>query len=93
MRFDTPSLSNNESNLDELQIYSDFNNDQIVINGLLKLDTEVSIFDMQGRQILRTILSRGNSFNTLNTENFSPGVYLVKVSDSISSISKKVIVR
>jgi len=92
LRFSTQTLSNSESNLDTLQVYSD-NNDQIIIKGTLTSETEVSLFDLQGRLILRNKLSNNTTINKLSTVNFSSGVYLVKISDRTSNISKKVVVR
>ena len=65
LRFDTPSLSTNESNLDTIQVYSDYNNEQIVIKGLLTSKTQVSLFDIQGRQILKDDLNIRNSYKAL----------------------------
>ncbi|MBL86330.1 MAG: hypothetical protein CMO82_06695 [Winogradskyella sp.] len=93
LRFDTPSLSTNESNLDTIQVYSDYNNEQIVIKGLLTSKTQVSLFDIQGRQILKDDLNIRNSSNSLSTKELSTGVYLVKISNNVSSISKKVIIK
>jgi hypothetical protein len=93
LRFDITTLSTNESDLETIQVYSDYNNDQIVIKGILTSETQVKLFDMQGRQILNDKLNNRNSTNTLSTTNLSSGVYLVKISNSISSISKKVIVK
>ncbi|WP_431107062.1 M14 family zinc carboxypeptidase [Winogradskyella poriferorum] len=93
LRFDMATLSTNESDLETIQVYSDYNNDQIVIKGILTSETQVTLFDMQGRQILNDKLNNRNSTNTLSTTNFSSGVYMVKISNKASSISKKVIIR
>jgi hypothetical protein len=93
LRFDTPSLSNNESNLDTLQVYSDYNKQEIVIKGLLKSDTEIVIYDMQGRQVTNETFNNGSTINRLNTKSYSSGVYLIKISDKNLSISKKVIIK
>lgn len=93
LRFDMTTLSTNESDLETIQVYSDYNNDQIVIKGILTSETQVTLFDMQGRQILSDNLNNRNSTNTLSTTNFSSGVYMVKISNKASSISKKVIIR
>lgn len=93
LRFNTQTLSTNESNLEVLQVYSDNDNDQIIIKGILTSNVQVTIFDIQGRQMLTNELNNRNSINTISTMNFSSGVYLVKISDEISSISRKVIIR
>lgn len=93
LRFDNQTLSNSESNLDALQVYSDYNNDQIVIKGQLATKSQVRLFDIQGREILNRMLNSNILVNTISTSNLSPGVYLVKISDNASSISQKIIVR
>lgn len=93
LRFDTPSLSTSESSLDVLQVYSNYGNEQIVIKGLLTTDADAKLFDIQGRQIFSDVLENGSTINTIDTANLSAGVYLVKISDGILSISKKVIIK
>lgn len=91
LRFSNQTLSNNESNIDILQIYS--NNDKIVIKGTLTSETQAALFDMQGRLVFRNKLNNRSAINTLSTTNISSGVYLLKISDNISSTSKKVIIK
>lgn len=93
LRFDTPSLSTSESSLDVLQVYSNYGNEQIIIKGLLTTDADAKLFDIQGRQIFSDVLQNGSTINTIDTANLSAGVYLVKISDGILSISKKVIIK
>jgi hypothetical protein len=93
LRFDTPSLSTSESSLDILQVYSNYGDKQIIIKGLLTTDADAKLFDIQGRQIFSDALQNGSTINTIDTANLSAGVYLVKISDGILSISKKVIIK
>ena len=93
LRFDTPSLSTSESSLDVLQVYSNYGDKQIIIKGLLTTDADAKLFDIQGRQIFSDALQNGSTINTIDTANLSAGVYLVKISDGILSISKKVIIK
>lgn len=91
LRFSNQTLSNNESNIEILQIYS--NNDKIVIKGTLTSETQAALFDMQGRLVFRNKLNNRSAINTLSTTNISSGVYLLKISDNISRTSKKVIIK
>ncbi|APY09410.1 hypothetical protein BWZ20_14325 [Winogradskyella sp. J14-2] len=93
LRFDVQTLSNNDSNLDILQVYSEHNNEQIVVKGLLEYDTEVVVYDIQGRHVHNSEFKAGSTINKINTSDFSTGVYLVRVSDQVLSITKKVIVK
>ncbi len=93
IRFETETLSVSESNLDTIKVYNDSGEKQIVINGLLTEDTTFVLYDIQGREIIRTELDTNNTFNNIDTTNFSNGVYLVQLINSSSTISKKLIIK
>ena len=93
LRFDTPSLSTTDNSLDKLKIYSDHSNKQIVIKGLLNSNKQTTLFDIQGREMLNKELIKNSSINTISTSNFSSGVYIIKISDKNSKITKKVIIK
>ncbi|WP_299367455.1 M14 family zinc carboxypeptidase [Winogradskyella sp.] len=93
LRFGQQSLSTDVSELDRLQIYSDTDLEQIVIQGLLSEATQMTLFDIQGREILRKELVLNNMLNTVNTSSFMEGVYLVQLSNETYSITKKLIIR
>lgn len=94
LRFEEPTaLSINDSNLNVLKVYSDNNQQKIVIRGILNSATKMIIYDMQGRQIMERNLEVNNVVNKVSSANFSSGVYLVNISNNTSTISKKIIVR
>ena len=93
LRFEQNSLSTNEPDLDKIQIYTDSEAEQIVIKGLLTETTQLTLYDIQGRQILKQELNVNSSINTISTDQFMKGVYLVQLNNSLNKISKKLIVR
>lgn len=93
LRFGQSVLSIDDSELDKIQIYSDVNLDQIVIKGLLNEATEFSLYDIQGRVVLKQTLNSESTSNIIDTSQFTSGIYLVQLKDSINTIFKKVIVR
>ncbi|MFP4844647.1 M14 family zinc carboxypeptidase [Winogradskyella sp. PE311] len=93
LRFDNNVLSVNDSELENIQIYSDSNQKQIVVKGQLNNDTEFTLFDIQGREILKSTLNTNTTKNNVSTANFMSGVYLVQLSNATYSITKKLIVR
>ncbi|WP_111683128.1 M14 family zinc carboxypeptidase [Winogradskyella tangerina] len=93
LRFGQQSLSVDNSELDRLQIYSDSDLQQIVIRGLLSQDTQMTLYDIQGRTIISQPLALNSTVNSVNTSSFMSGVYLVQLNDGNKTITKKVIVR
>lgn len=91
LRFGAATLSNDDVTLDNLQIINDPNNEQIVIKGFINPNTRFSLYDVQGRQILSQDLNNQNNINTVTTSGLSSGIYVVKVSNTSNTISKKVI--
>ncbi|WP_299127065.1 M14 family zinc carboxypeptidase [uncultured Winogradskyella sp.] len=93
LRFEQNALTTNESELDKIQIYADDSAHQIVIKGLLSEKTKLTLYDMQGRQILKQQLNSNTTINTVDTNQFMQGVYLIQLDNGLSKISKKLIVR
>lgn len=93
LRFDNNLLSVDDSDLDNIQIYNNTNLKQIVVKGQLNSATEFTLFDTQGREILRRSLNTSTTTNTISTSNFTSGVYLVQLSNTTYSITKKLIIR
>ena len=92
LRFENNVLSVNETNLENIDILSDNALDQIIIKGLISNNTELSLFDIQGRKILTQTLKAYSTQNTLSTLNYMSGVYVVQLSDGNRIITEKVIV-
>ena len=58
-----------------------------------ELVPEFVLYDIQGRVILRKDLDLNSTINTIDTTNFSNGVYLVQLTSKTNSLSKKLIIR
>ncbi|MFK7781202.1 reprolysin-like metallopeptidase [Psychroserpens sp.] len=93
LRFEPQTLSTISSDFDTIQVFNDSGLKQIVVNGQLKEDTSFILYDIQGREIIRTNLEKDTTTNNINTSNFSNGVYLVQLINSSSTISKKIIIK
>ncbi|NRA91506.1 MAG: DUF5011 domain-containing protein, partial [Psychroserpens sp.] len=93
LRFEQETLSNTDLDLENILVFSDSKNDQIVVQGQLTDDTEFVLYDIQGRVILRKDLDLNSTINTIDTTNFSNGVYLVQLTSKTNSLSKKLIIR
>lgn len=64
-------------------------NGKIYIISKNTLDKEIVLFDVLGKKILQTRVSN----RELNIPNIPPGVYIIKISDSESTSTRKLIVR
>ncbi len=93
LRFEAETLSVTESVLDDIKVFNDSNVKQIVVSGQLSENTTLTLYDIQGREIVRSILDASSTVNTIDTTNYANGVYLVQISDTIKTISKKLIIK
>lgn len=91
LRIGTQSLSNNDLEKDNLQIKA--SGQTVYINGLLLADSQVSIYDIQGRLVSTATLSEGSRSNTIRTNNVSIGVYVVKLSNATQERISKIILQ
>jgi len=93
IRFETETLSVVNSNLDNIKVYNNPGLNEIIVNGQLTEDTKFVLYDIQGREIVRTDLDISSNRNIINASNFSNGVYLVQLINTDTTISKKLIIR
>ncbi|WP_431133207.1 reprolysin-like metallopeptidase [Psychroserpens mesophilus] len=93
LRFEAETLSISESNLDSIQVYNDANVKQLIVKGRLNEETTFVLYDIQGREIIRTDLDITNTINIIDASNYSKGVYLVQLINASTTISKKLMIR
>ncbi len=91
LRIGAQTLSINELNEENLQIIA--SEQTVYIKGLLLADSKVSIYDIQGRLISTTSLKQGSSSNTIETNNLSSGIYVVKLKNEVQEQTTKVILQ
>ncbi|MGJ8592075.1 MAG: choice-of-anchor J domain-containing protein [Aquaticitalea sp.] len=91
LRFTDNTLSTDDSDLDKLQIYA--LDQTIFVNGMLNDATNVSLFDIQGRNVLSTKLESGSTNNTIDVSHMSTGVYIVKLSNTTQQKTQRVIIK
>lgn len=85
------SLGENEFNHSDLIIYASSRNN-LRIFGLENLNTNVEMFDMMGKRVLKTSFI-GAGVNNINLPNLNKGVYIVKVVSEIGITNKKLIIQ
>ena len=93
LRFEAETLSVVDTELNNIQIYNNSDLKQIIVKGQLTEDTSFVLYDIQGREIIRTELDTNDTVNSIDASNYSKGVYLIQLTNNINTISKKLIIR
>ncbi len=93
LRFSQGTLSINDTGLDAIQVLSLDNPKRIVVKGQILESTEFTLYDIRGRKVLTRHLEEGTTTNTINTSQFTKGIYLVQLKNTNSIISKKLIIK
>ena len=91
LRIGIQSLSMDDLHKESLQIKA--SEQTVYINGLLLADSHVSIYDIQGRLISTTFLKEGSNSNTIEANNLSSGIYVVKLKNEAQERTTKVILQ
>lgn len=90
------SLSNTEfqvADVNAISIKSVLSTKQVVITGNLTSDTQVSIYDLNGKQVLNTTIKAFNTTNRVDAASFRTGVYIVTLKNKTQAISKQVVIK
>lgn len=77
-----------------IQIYPNPSSDILVIQllDLIKENTEVMLYDLNGKLLEKTIIFPGSTMAYFDTKKLYAGEYLIKISNSQGTITKKVLV-
>jgi autotransporter-associated beta strand protein len=93
LRFGDAALSTTETTLNDLNIYTNQNDKTIIIAGQLLEPTTASVYDIQGRLVNTASLVATSRSQTIDVSHLSSGVYVVQLSNSQQSTTKKVVLR
>lgn len=93
LKFNQNSLAVDGADLTKLEVYAFSETDQISIKGLVKEDTKVTLFDVQGRPILNTEIKANTTQNSLSTSGLADGIYIVLLDNGTTTFSKKLVIR
>ncbi|MDG5490153.1 T9SS type A sorting domain-containing protein [Psychroserpens sp. SPM9] len=88
LRFKDNALNVQENDFDTLNIVSSKDTKEIIINGQLKQNTPLELFDVQGRLVLTTPLQSSHLENRVDVSNVNSGIYIIK----LKNYSRKVII-
>ena len=88
------TLSNEEVNTSILNAYKEVNANYITIEGLATqaTSTEVSLYNILGTRVMDTTLDNTVNTQTISTNGFSTGIYILKLESGKNQLTKKLIV-
>jgi len=92
LRFTENALSTIDSSLNELSIYTSKADETIVIAGQLSEQTNVSIYDIQGRLVLTSTLQIAQESQAINVNSLSQGIYIVQLKNTYQKKTQKIII-
>ncbi|MDW5287898.1 T9SS type A sorting domain-containing protein [Formosa sp. PL04] len=86
------SLSIEDNAIESLKFFT--GNQSIKIKGQLDINTKLTVYDIQGRQMNTVILNKTVNEYTINANGYSSGIYIVKVENQTGNqITKRVILK
>ncbi len=78
-----------ENTIKGFAMYPNPTKNVLTITTAQNLDKNVQIFDILGKQVLNTVLTG----STLNVSNLNTGLYLIKVTEAKSTITRKLVIK
>ena len=93
LRTSEDALSTIDNSYDTLNIFALNNEKELVVKGQLKDNTVLSLYDIQGREVLTAQLDNSSLDNRIDVSELSAGVYVVNVQNNEQQKSQKVIIK
>ncbi|WP_299272343.1 GEVED domain-containing protein [uncultured Psychroserpens sp.] len=93
LHFNEATLGVNTPNENDLEMYTTTRPKELIVKGLLLMDSKLTIYDLQGRLIEKVSLSNSQTMHTIDISTMSSGVYVVHLSSDIQSKTQKVIIK
>ena len=72
-------LSTDNYTVNEMLIYTKQASKTIIIEGILKTDTDIKVYDLQGRMVLNKKLDRSRITNSINASTLNSGIYIIQI--------------
>ena len=93
LRTSEDALSTIENSLNTLNIFALNASKELVVNGQLKGDTQLNLYDIQGRIVLSTSLDHSALENRIDVSSLSGGIYVVSIDNNAQQKTQKVIIK
>lgn len=82
LHFSSIPLTTENISFRNIEIYNRAASKEIIIKGVLGLNTKVLLYDKQGRKVLQKDLKNSSITNQLDVANLSAGIYIIKILSS-----------
>ncbi|MDN3493769.1 M43 family zinc metalloprotease [Winogradskyella bathintestinalis] len=79
IQYATQTLSNDDNEFTNLQIYTTKTPRQVIVKGELNHATSANLYDIQGRLVLSSELNSSNRLNSINVSTLSTGIYIIEL--------------
>ncbi|MTE28182.1 T9SS type A sorting domain-containing protein [Winogradskyella ouciana] len=93
LRISEDALSTTGDNLHTLNIFVLNSSKELIVSGRLQENTQLDLFDIQGRKVLATELNSSIIENRINIASLSGGIYIVNLQYETGQKSKKVVIK
>ncbi len=93
LRFTSSTLSVDDSVLNGLQMFTDQSSKSIVVKGLLQDTTSITIYDIQGREVLQQLLDSSSTTNNIDASSLSTGIYVAHLNNRTQHKTQKIILK
>lgn len=93
LRYASGTLSTKVDNLNDLSIYASQTPKEIVVQGRLIGQSQIDVYDIQGRLVLNGDLDSLRTSNRINVSSLSTGIYIVKIFSDNGSKTQKLIIK
>ncbi len=74
-------------------MFSDSQNQSIVISGLITEPSIAKLYDVQGRQVISSELRLNTSSQIIKTNGLEKGIYIISIESVSEKMTKKLIIR
>ncbi|WP_340154742.1 endonuclease [uncultured Winogradskyella sp.] len=81
-------LSTGEYNINSVKLHPNPVNNNLTVDLKSNIDTDIEIFDILGKQVIKKAI---NKTSTLNLQALKTGIYIIKITQGNSTITKKLV--
>ena len=93
LRFSQGTLSLSDTDFEDVEIFNINASHTITVRGQLSLDSELTIYDLQGRLIKTEFLKANINLQQVDASSLSAGVYVVKLKNEFQEKTQKIIIK
>jgi N-acetylneuraminic acid mutarotase len=93
LRFTDSALSSETSLFNRLHVFNDSQNQSIVISGLITEPSIAKLYDVQGRQVISSVLHLNTSSQNIKVNGLEKGIYIISIESASEKMTQKLIIR